>query len=43
MVVWLGAYVIAYGFLSWHGSYIDANLGGNDNRSIWYLVSGQLR
>jgi hypothetical protein len=36
MAVWLAGYVIMYGVLSWHGSYIDANLGGSDNRSIWY-------
>jgi hypothetical protein len=36
MSAWLAVYVIAYSFLSWHGRYIDANLGGSDNRSIWY-------
>lgn len=36
MAVWLAGYVITYGVLSWHGGYIDANLGGSDNRGIWY-------
>jgi purine-cytosine permease-like protein len=34
MSAWLAVYVIAYSVLSWNGGYIDANLGGNDNRSI---------
>jgi hypothetical protein len=36
MVAWFAAYVVTYSVLSWQGTYIDANLGGNDNRSIWY-------
>jgi len=36
MIAWLAAYTVAYVVLSWRGAYIDANLGGSDNRSIWY-------
>jgi hypothetical protein len=36
MVAWLAVYTVAYFVLSWRGGYIDANLGGSDNRSIWY-------
>jgi hypothetical protein len=32
----LGVYVIAYGFLSWRGSYIGHNQGGSDNRDTWF-------
>lgn len=34
--LWLAVYIVAYGTLSWHGSYIDGNFGGSDNRSVWY-------
>ena len=30
------AYVVSYGVLSWHGSYIGHNQGGSDNRDTWF-------
>lgn len=35
-IIWLTIYIVVYCWLAWHGSYIDANFGGNDNRSVWY-------
>jgi hypothetical protein len=36
LVAWLAIYSLVYGVLTWDGQYVDANQGGNDNRSIWY-------
>jgi len=32
----VGAYIIVYALLSWRGSYIGHNEGGNDNRKTWF-------
>ena len=38
LIAWLVVYTLTYGIFSWRGQYVDANHGGNDNRSIWYPV-----